>query len=257
MSGLIDTHCHLTDLEPAEVVAVIERAQSCQVNRMICIGASKGTASVLRAVELAETYPQIFASLGIHPHDAGEFSDLKTVEHLATHPRVVAIGETGLDFFRDWSPFDKQYELFNASLDLAAASKKPVVIHCRAAEDETIKILKDRASDNIRGVFHCFSGNLDYANRILDLGFLISITGTITFKNAHELRATVKELPLDRIMLETDSPYMAPEPFRGGKSEPMHVYQVALKIAEIRGLSLEELAIQTTANAEKLFGLPK
>lgn len=255
MSGLIDTHCHLTDLEPAEVVGVIERARACQVNRMICIGASKGTASVFRAIELAEAHPQIFASLGIHPHDAGSFSDLKEVEHLAANPRVVAIGETGLDFFRDWSPFDKQYELFNASLDLAAATKKPVVIHCRAAEDETIKILKNRATDNICGVFHCFSGNLDYARRILDLGFLISITGTITFKNARELRATVKELPLDRIMLETDAPYMAPEPFRGGKSEPMHVYQVALKIAELRGLSLEEVATQTTTNAEKLFGL--
>lgn len=252
---LIDTHCHLNAIEAAELPRVFESAARCRVTRMICIGAGGGAGSAEEAIALAEQHSFIWASAGIHPHDAGEFRSIEPIEEAARHPRVVAIGETGLDFYRDWSPFDTQEELFISHIALARRAAKPLIIHCRDAMPRCIELLEQHGAAETGGVFHCYAGTADDAKKLREMNFLVSFTGSLTFKKADELRRTALEIPLDQIMLETDTPYMAPEPFRGKPSEPMHVYQIALKLAGIKGLPLEEVAQQTSANAERLFGL--
>ena len=251
---LCDTHCHLPALElPLE--ELFANATAGSVTRIICIGASEGIITAPQAVELATNHSNVWATVGIHPHDAKNFTELSAVAELANHPRVVAIGETGLDYFRDLSPKDRQLELFRNSIHLAKRVKKPLVIHCRDAEQDTVRILREERAEEVGGVFHCYSGDEEMAKELSSIGFLVSFTGTITFKKADRIREIVRAIPLEQIMVETDAPYMAPEPFRGGPSEPMHVYQIALKIAEVKGISLEQVAEQTTANAIRLFGL--
>ncbi|MCB0344481.1 MAG: TatD family hydrolase [Bdellovibrionales bacterium] len=253
---LIETHCHLNYAEQEQLPTLFANARKCGVNRMICIGASDGLKSIGEAIALAETYDFVWASAGLHPHDAGSFTSADEIEEIARHPRVVAVGETGLDFFRDWSPFDAQELLFKSQIELAKRVGKPLIIHCRDAMKQTVALLQEGGADTVGGVFHCFAGTARDAAVLREMNFLVSFTGNLTFKKAVELREAAKEIPLDQIMVETDMPYMAPEPFRGKPSEPMHVYQVALKLAEIKHVTFEEVAARTTANAERLFKLP-
>ena len=252
--NLTDTHCHLDHLEHKTLDQILIDAKNVNVNKFICIGASKGKDSCNKAIEFSEKYENVYASIGVHPHDAGKTS-LDEVKQLASNKKVVAIGETGLDFFRDWSPFDEQRKLFKLSIELAKELKKPLIIHCRDANEETLKILKELNASEVGGVFHCYGGTAEFARILKDINFRVSLTGIITFKNAHPLRAEIAQIPIEQILLETDCPYMAPEPFRGKPAEPMHVYQVALKLAEIKNCTIEEIAEKTERNVSDLFGI--
>lgn len=250
---LIDTHCHIDQASEEELSAIFLNADRVGVDKMICIGASRGIESSPQAVALAQRHDRIYASVGIHPHDAGDFTDLGPLLPLLAEPKVVAVGETGLDFFRDWAPKENQEKLFRNSIAVAREVKKPLIIHCRDAYEDTIRVLKEEHAEDVGGVFHCYAGDSEFAKRAFDLNFLISFTGALTFKKSENLREVVRQSPLERIMVETDSPYMAPEPFRGGKSEPMHVYQVAATIAAVKAIPLEQAAEITTGNAYRLF----
>jgi TatD DNase family protein len=252
---LVDTHCHLTEISAENLQGVFDHAFRCSVNRFICVGSLSVTKGAFEAVELAERHSSIWATIGIHPHDAGSTCSLESLVPLAAHPRVVAIGETGLDFYRDWAPRDLQEELFRNSIALALRFKKPLIIHCRTAAEETLRILIECGASSVGGVFHCYSEDASFAERIAEMNFLVSFTGNITFKKAHALHEAVRAIPLEGMMLETDTPYMAPEPFRGKPSEPMHVYQIAHRVAELKNLSFEEIAAVTTKTAERFFGL--
>ena len=251
---LIDTHCHLTSKSNEEIAEIISRAKAADVNKMICIGAGVGGhLATPRAVEIAELFPEVYATAGIHPQDAGKEISMELTEKFAAHPRVVAVGETGLDYYRDWSPFAAQRAEFAAQIAIARNVKKPLVIHSRDALEDTIEILKRERANEVGGVFHCFSGSRETIDRIRDLGFIVSFTGIVTFKASQELRNTIEAMPEGSFMLETDCPYMAPEPFRGKDSEPAHVRQIAERIAQVRGVSLADISDQTTATAKQLF----
>jgi TatD DNase family protein len=252
---LVDTHCHLPYLEHKPLVEVFSDARAVNVKKMVCIGASDGIKSAFDAVSLAEQHDFIWASVGVHPHSAGDYQSIDELRELATHERVVAIGETGLDYFKEWSPFEDQRKLFRNTVEFAVELGKPIIIHCRDARSETYETLKSLGAEKVGGVFHCYGETAEFAKQLRDMNFLVSLPGTLTFKKAEKLRNEVAQIPLEQIMLETDCPYMAPEPFRGKPSEPMHVYQIALRLAEIKGITLEEVAKITTENAYRLFGI--
>jgi TatD DNase family protein len=251
---IIDTHCHL-DHEPfdADRGECIARALQSGVTRMITIGTGKGLTGAHRAIALAEQHPMIWASVGIHPHSAGEAFEPAELERLAQHPRVVAIGETGLDFYRDWSPVDKQYEVFRLQIELAKKVRKPLIIHSRNAGLECLRMLIENNAREVGGVLHCFSEDASFASRLKEINFLVSFPGQLTFKKAEDVRAVCKAIPLEQIMIETDSPFLAPEPHRGQRCEPAFVLETAKKLASIKGLSLEQVAEITTRNALTLF----
>ncbi|MBL7662343.1 TatD family hydrolase [bacterium] len=253
--SLIDTHCHLSYYAAEEIPGLLERANQCGITRAISIGAGEGAESAKQAIKLAETYQNVWASVGIHPHDAGQYTTVETIETLAQHPRVVAIGETGLDFFRDWAPQANQEKLFIAQIELAKKVNKPLIIHCRDAAAQTLKILLENQADHVGGVFHCYSEDAQFAAELRKINFMVSFTGSLTFKKATALREAAREIPLDQIMLETDTPYMAPEPFRGAQSEPMHVLKIAEMLAQVKAITLEEVAEISTKNALRLFRL--
>lgn len=253
---ITDSHTHLdNEAFDEDREACIERALAAGVTRMITIGAGQGIESARRAIALAERYPFIWATAGIHPHDTGADFDFSELEALARHPKVVAIGETGLDFFRDWSPVDRQYNYFERQIELALAVHKPLVIHSRQAGEECIRILKEKGAEAVGGVFHCYSENAEFATRLRALGFLVSFPGFITFKKQDEARKVCSAIPLEQIMVETDAPYMAPEPHRGKRCEPSFVVETARQLATLKGVSLEEVAKQTTENTLGLFSL--
>jgi len=253
---LIDTHCHLTELSVEELKAQLERAELAGVKKMICIGAGYGVEAAFRAVKLAESYPNIWASVGIHPHDATAKDRFGELEELALHPKVVAIGETGLDYFREWSPYEDQRALFRSSIQLAIRVQKPLVIHCREAREDTFRLLSEEGAEQVGGVFHCYSEDFPFAEKLHNINFITSFPGSLTFKKATALRETARQIPFGRIMLETDAPYMAPEPFRGKTSEPAHVLRIAEVLAETKGVSLEAIAEETTKTAKALFKIP-
>lgn len=208
------------------------------------------------AVELSEKFENVFANVGFHPENTDEIGEdsLKELEKLAKHKKVVAIGEIGLDFHREGFDKERQKEFFIKQIELANELKKPIVIHSREAMGETIEVLK-KHKPICPSLFHCFSGSIESAKELLELGFSFSIGGVVTFKNARNLPEVVKMLPLDRILLETDCPYMSPVPFRGEKNEPKNVVYIADEIARLKGLQLEEVARVTTENAKRLFNL--
>lgn len=251
---LVDSHCHLMALDKP-VGDVLSTAEAAGVRTLINVGSINGTQSAYQAVQTAEKFPQIFAAVGIHPHDAKDHVEVEELKPLAFHPRVVAIGETGLDFYRDWSPKDRQLELFKNTIRLALEVGKPLIVHCREALEETLETLRDFGAGQVGGVFHCYSGDTEFAGRLRSLNFIVSFPGTVTFKNAHRVQEAAAAIPLEQIMLETDCPYMAPEPYRGMSSEPAHVRQIAEKIAELKNLDLETVARVTTGNARRLFRL--
>ncbi len=252
---LIDTHAHL-DLDDfdADREAVIARARAGGVGRIITIGI--GLDECRRAIEIAEAHPFIYAAIGMHPHNAS-MVDLAALDFLETHARdtrVVALGEIGLDFYRNRSPRQDQVRAFRAQLDLAAALKLPVVIHDRDAHEDTLRILREEKPP-CGGVLHCFSGDTTMARACIDLGFLISIPGTITFKNAATLHSVVADTGLEHLLIETDCPFLTPAPHRGKRNEPAYVRFVAEKIAELKKTSVEDVIERTGANACRLFGL--
>ncbi len=248
----IDTHCHLNhpDLY-ADWKGALFRAQQSGVERLILIGYD--LASSRRAIELAEQSDALYAAVGIHPHDAKhcDAHALDALHALAQHPRVIAIGEIGLDFYRDLSPREAQYAAFHAQMQLAQALGLPVVLHCRDAYDELLEALA--AYPRVRGVLHCFSGTESHARRGLALGYFLGIGGVITFKSAESLRAIVRQTPRERLLLETDAPYLAPHPYRGKRNEPAYLPLIAQQVAALWEVSLDALSEQTEANVKRLF----
>lgn len=255
---LFDTHVHLNDPQfDEDREAVIERAQRrYNVGRMINIGYNRET--IPSCLKLAETYDFIYAAIGWHPHDAKHMRDrdLSWLESLTRHEKVVAIGEMGLDYYRDHSPRDVQADVFRKQIALARKVKLPIIIHDRDAHEDVVRILREEHAEEVGGVMHCFGGDWRIAEQCLELGFYIGFDGPITFKKADDVRDIARRVPIDRLLLETDCPYLAPEPRRGKRNEPGYVYYVAEKMAEIRGMSIEQVAAQTTENACRLFNLP-
>ena len=260
---LIDTHAHL-DLPQfdADRAAVVERAQAAGVEVIVNAGADMDSSR--RAVALAEQYPEVYAGVGVHPHDAKQVDGdaLAALRELARQPKVVAVGEIGLDFYRNLSPQDVQRRAFQAQLAWAARLGKPVIIHDREAHAEVLKALTSWAAGLAGsplagrvGVLHSFSGDLLMAKRAIDLGFYISISGPVTYQSARRLAEIVQALPLNRLLIETDCPYLTPHPHRGKRNEPAYVRLVAEKIADIKGLTVDMVAAATTANARLLFEL--
>lgn len=251
---MIDAHAHITRDCFEDVEEVIERAKEAGVNKIIC--SAFNFSSSKDAFVLTQKYENVYSNAGFHPENVDEIEEdsLKELENLAQNPKVVAVGEIGLDYHREGFDKKKQKEFFIKQIELANRLKKPIVVHTRDAMGDTIDILKEH-SPICPSLLHCFSGSLESAKILLELGFSFSIGGVVTFKNAKTLPEVVKNLPLERILLETDCPYMTPVPFRGQRNEPKNVVYVADEIARIKGISIEEVAKVTTENAKRLFGI--
>jgi TatD DNase family protein len=262
---LIDTHAHLDYEYDCSTEELLAQAKASGVGRVIAIAAAAGSLEKVR--DLAEKFPQVWFTSGIHPHDSKDFSPeiLEKIRLLAAHPRCVAIGELGLDYFYDLSSHELQHSALETQLAFSVEVGKPVVVHTRDADADTLRFLsvharefRARHPDKSPGVIHCFTGGEELAKGCLSLGYYISFSGILTFKNADPLRSVARDLvPMDRLLVETDSPFLAPIPHRGKKNQPAHTRFVAEKVAELKGLSPSEVARQTTANAERLFGLPR
>lgn len=252
---MIDSHCHL-DFKDFDNCRdkVIEEARQAGVHTIVNIGVDLATSK--NSVALAEKYDLVYATVGVHPHDARTWNkDVKEeLIRLAAHPKVKAVGEIGLDFYRDHSPRTVQRKVFAEQLEMAVQLKKPVVIHTREAFDETVAMVKDYAPKLPGGVFHCFPGDVQDAYRVFDLGFLISVGGVITFKNSLMSRVAT-EVPLEKMMLETDAPYVTPEPFRGKTNYPAYVIYTGRKLAELKKLPFTEIEKITDRTARKFFQL--
>lgn len=252
----IDTHVHLNAEQFNEdIEETIERARKQQVEKMVVVGFDRPT--IKRALELAEAYPFIYAVVGWHPVDAIDCTeeDLAWIEELAAHPKVVGIGETGLDYHWDKSPKDIQQEVFRKQIHLAKRVKLPIVIHNRDATEDVLRILREEHAEEIGGVMHCFSGSVESAKESIALNFMISLGGPVTFKNAKKPKQVAEEIDLGHLMIETDAPYLAPHPYRGKRNEPSYVPLVAEEIARLKGLPVEKVAEETTRNAINFFKL--
>jgi TatD DNase family protein len=252
---LVDAHCHLEPEDFPDVDAVLLRAQAVGVQRAVFIGQFHGPGDWGHALSVAKARPaQLVATLGIHPHEASRPmpEDWAELERLCATPEVVAVGEAGLDYYYDRSPRAEQTRVFAAQAALAKALGKPLVVHVRDAHADCAAIL---AAERVgHGVIHCFTGSVDDARSYLDLGFHLSVSGVVTYKKTEALAEAVRFAPLERLMVETDSPYLAPVPYRGRKNEPAYVVETARRVAALKGLSLEALAKATSANAARLFG---
>lgn len=255
---LIDTHCHLdAGYFPEGADAVLERARAQGVGAFVCIGVG-GLEAARHAIALAERRTDVVATAGVHPHDAASSSPEleRELSALLGHERAVAVGEIGLDYHYDHSPREAQRDVFRKFIRIARELKKPIVVHTRSAPSETLEILESEGAREVGGVIHCFSEDRPFAARAFDLGFDVSFSGIVTFKNAAAIREVAAWAPLERILVETDSPYLAPVPLRGKACEPAYVLHTARFIAEQRKIPLEELARATTDNAIRRFGLP-
>jgi len=251
---LFDTHTHLNDQAFQEDrEEVLQRALDEGVSLLVNVGYNRTT--IPQTLELAEKYDFVYAAVGWHPHDAKDMTDedLAWIEELADHPKVVAIGEMGLDYYWDNSPREVQKEVFRKQIALAKRVKKPIIIHDRDAHRDVVDILREEGASEVGGVMHCFGGSLDIARECLDLNFYISFGGPLTFKNAKKPKEVASQIPLDRLLIETDSPYLTPHPFRGKRNESSYVKYVAESMAELRGLSYEELCRITMENGKRLF----
>jgi len=251
----IDTHTHLDfDRFDGDRDDVIRRAHEANVAMMITIGVDYQTS--LAAIKIAEQHHNIYAAIGVHPHDAANMTDehFEELRELSAHPKVVAIGEVGLDYHYDYSPRDVQRRVLRRFLDLSANTQLPLIIHTREADEDILAVISEKGHGVRHGVFHCFSGDERMAQKVLDLGFHISFTGTVTFKNSDSLNVA-KRVPMDRLMIETDCPFLAPVPKRGKRNEPAFVVHVAKKIAEARQMPVDEFARMTTLNAMRFFNL--
>lgn len=256
---LVDSHVHLEwpDFD-ADRDQVLARARAAGVEAILAIGSAAGPDRPDAAIPFAETHDWIYATIGVHPHESARARDehFAALDRLAAHPRVIAWGEIGLDYFRDYAPRQTQQLVFRRQLEQARAARLPLVIHCRAAWDDTLRILdEDWRSAGLGGIFHCFSGDLALARRGVEMGFLISFAANVTYPRAAGLREVVRAVPLESILLETDSPFLPPEGRRGRRNEPAAVAEVARTVASVRDLAPEVVAAQTTANFRRFFGL--
>ena len=254
---LVDSHCHLDfDDFRDRLSAVLSNMAGAGVSHALCISVT--LTDFPRVLALAERYPNLYATVGVHP-DYPDERELRAEDliRLADHPKIVAIGETGLDYYRLTGDLEWQRERFRTHIRAARATGKPLVIHTRAAAEDTLRIMREEGAGEAGGVMHCFTETLEVARAAVDLGFFVSFSGIVTFKNAAALREVAKALPLDRILVETDSPYLAPVPHRGKVNEPAFVRHVAEAVAALRGLTLDALAAATTANFSRLFKIPE
>ena len=261
----VDSHAHLeTEQFEADREQVIARAREAGIHTILAIGSGTGPGSLDCAIRLAEQHDFIYATIGIHPHEAklARDADFEEMAQLATRPKVIAWGEIGLDYFYDHSPRDIQQQVFLKQLQLAQLVKLPIVIHCRPSNgsedawEDCLKLLDEHwAPSGLGGVLHCFTGAWDHAKRALDMGFMISFAGNVTFPKAQQIRDAAKEVPLDRMLIETDSPFLAPVPYRGKRNEPLFVKEAARQIGEIRGQSMEDIGFQTANNFYRFFSL--
>jgi len=252
---LFDTHVHLTAWQYKEDLGeVITRALEAGVTRMAVIGFDES--SNAQAIKLAETYDCIYAVVGIHPSDAKSATakSWEVIKTQLTHPKVVAIGECGFDYYHDTTFNDIQREVFEKQLEIAKEMDMPIVVHMRDSVEDVYATLKEKGV-GLSGVIHCYSGDVDMMEKFLDLGFYIGLDGPVTFKNAHSVHEVAKAVPIDRLVIETDGPYLTPTPYRGKRNEPAYVSYVAQKIAELKGLSYEEVCQITTENALKMYKL--
>lgn len=250
----IDTHAHLDDEKfQDDLIEVLARAKEARVQYIVNVGYD--LLSSQKSVELAKTYPHIYAVVGLHPHDAKEAEEdtYKQLLELAKEEKVVALGEMGLDYYWDNSPRDVQQQVFRRQINLAKELKLPIVVHDRDAHGDIIQILREEKAEEVGGVLHCFSGSWEMAETCLKMGFYISFAGPLTFNNARKLTEIAQKVPLDRILTETDSPYLTPHPFRGKRNEPARVVLVAEKLAALRNEELEKIGEITVENARKVF----
>ena len=250
----IDTHVHLNaDQYENDVDEVIARALEAGVEKMVVVGFDRKT--INKAMELTEQYPFIYAVVGWHPVDAIDCTeeDLEWIESLAAHPKVVGIGETGLDYYWDKSPKDVQQEVFRKQIRLAQKVNLPVIIHNRDATADVVRILKEEEAEKTGGIMHCFGGSVETAKECISMNFMISLGGPVTFKNAKMPKEVATEIPLEHLLIETDAPYLAPHPYRGKRNEPALVTLVAEEIARLKELTINEVAKATTENALKVF----
>jgi TatD DNase family protein len=263
----VDSHAHLDGKKfDADRDEVLARAQAAGIANVLAIGTGDGPGTLDCAVKLAEKYPSVYASVGIHPHEAelAKDADFLELEQLAKHPKVIAWGEIGLDYFYDHSPREIQQQVFRRQQELARAAKLPIVIHCRPSQDtenaweDCLRMLQENwAASGLGGILHCFTGTWAQAKAALDMGFMISFAGNITFPKAQAIRDAAKEVPLERMLIETDSPFLAPTPHRGKRNEPAFVVETARQLGELRGLSQEAMGEQTAKNFYRFFSLPE
>jgi TatD DNase family protein len=257
---IIDSHAHLEFAQfDGDRDEMLERARAAGVQTLLAIGSGTGPLERLdAAIPFAEEHDWIYATVGIHPHDASAATDehFARLEELARHPRVIALGELGLDYYYDHSPRDVQQQVFRRQLALAATAKLPVVIHCRDAWDDCLAILdQDWRATDLGGIFHCFTGNFDEARRGMDMGFMISFAGNVTYPKMQHLRDVSREIPIEKLLTETDSPFLPPQTQRGKRNEPAFVVQVAEALANVRDLAADKIAAATAANFRRFFRL--
>jgi len=263
----IDSHCHLDGPRfDSDREQVISRAKEAGIAKILCIGTGDGPGTLDCAVKIAEQHDCIYATVGIHPHEAqlAKDSDFVELEQLARRPKVIALGEIGLDYYYDHSPRDVQKNVFIRQMELARVAKLPIVIHCRpsdhsenAWEDCLALIEQHWKPSGLGGILHCFTSTWTHAKRALDMGFMISFAGNVSFPKAQQIRDSAKEVPLDRMLIETDAPFLAPLPYRGKRNEPAYVKETARHIAELRGLSAEQVGTETTNSFHRFFSLPE
>ena len=258
---LVDSHAHIDFPQFAEDRDVmLERARAAGVSALLAIGTGPGPEKLDSALPFAEQYDWIYASIGIHPHEAKQVTPqhLEQLTELAKHPKVIAWGEIGLDYFYDHSPREAQHIVFRDQMALAAQAKLPIIIHCRDAWPDCLQLLDEVwKPTGIGGILHCFTGTLEQARRGLEAGFMISFAGNSTYPKTQNIRDVAREIPLDRILIETDAPFLAPQPYRGKRNEPAYVAEVARTLASVRNLSPEEFASSTAANFRRFFHLAR
>jgi len=258
---LIDAHAHIDFPQfDDDRDAMLARARAAGVSTILAIGVGPGPEKLDAALPYAEAHNWIYTTVGIHPHEAKEVTPvhLETLAKLAQHPKVIAFGEIGLDYYYDHSPRDVQARVFRQQMELAAAAKLPIIIHCRDAWDDCLRILDEAwKPTGLGGILHCFTSTLEHARHGVDLGFMVSFTGNLTYPKAQDIREVARALPLSNILLETDSPYLAPQPFRGKRNEPAYVLEVAKTLANVRNLDLQETAATTSENFRRFFRLPR
>lgn len=254
---MIDSHAHIEGDEFSDREEVLARARAAGIDTIICVGSGRDITSARQAVTLAHQHSDLFATVGIHPHDARSLTNevYESLRQLARDPRVVGIGETGLDYYYDHSPRDVQQQAFRRHIALAREANKPLVLHVRDAHEDTRAILDDEGAANVGAIVHCFTGTRDDAQAYLARGCYISFSGIVTFRNAHELRAAAAIIPEDRLLVETDCPYLAPEPMRGKRNEPAFVVHTVEAIARVRGSSATEVGATTARATRRAFRL--
>jgi TatD DNase family protein len=250
---LVDSHCHLDDAQfDSDREDVITRARAAGIETLVAVGTGSGPPDLEAGIRLADAHPSMYATVGVHPHDAAKATTPETFERLRellSHPKVLALGEIGLDYHYDFSPRETQRDVFAKQLALARDAGKPVVIHTREAWEDTLRLLQGTED----GIMHCFSGGPAEAEQVLRLGFFISFAGMLTFPRAAAIQEAAKMVPQDRLLIETDAPYLAPVPHRGKRNEPAFIIETARKLAELRGETIEEIASATMANFRRLF----